>query len=181
MVSLRCRLVVKDALAELGLKHGLVYLGEVELIDDPTPEQLELLKAKLLQSGLLLMADKHAILIEKVKNIIVELVHYSEEEPTCNLSQFLAQKLDMEYATLANLFSKVTGTTIEQYHIHQRVERIKELLLYDELNLTEISYRLHFSSVAHLSNQFTKVTGLSPSFFKKLKSFKQRSNLEDVV
>ena len=180
MVSLRCRLVVKDALNDLRIKHGLVYLGEVELFEDPAPEQMAALKARLLKSGLMVMEDKHAILIERVKSIIVEMVHYADEEPNINLSEFLAQKLEMDYAHIASLFSKVTGTTIEQYHIHQRVERIKELLLYDELNLTEIAYRLHFSSVAHLSNQFKKVTGLSPSFFKKIKSYKERVNLEDV-
>jgi AraC-like DNA-binding protein len=180
MVSLRCKLVVKAALDELGLRYTSVELGEVDLKDEITGEQREILRTKLLKSGLELMDDNKAKLIEKTKNVIVEMVHYSEEYPKTNFSDYLSEKLNYDYTHLANLFSDVTGTTIENYIIIHKIERVKELLLYDELNLTEIAFQLHYSSVAHLSNQFKRVTGLTPTYFKKMRQFKKRISLEDL-
>jgi len=179
MVSIRCKMVVKSELDKLGLHYSVVNLGEVNIYETITEEQRSILKAALLKTGLELMDDKKAMLVEKIKNIIIEMVHYSEEVPKTNFSDFLSLKLNYDYTYLANLFSEVTGITVEHYIINHKIERVKELLIYDELNLTEISYKLNYSSVAHLSNQFKKVTGLTPSFFKKLKD-KRRNSLEDV-
>lgn len=180
MVSLRCKLVVKEELKKLGLYHAVIELGVVEILQDITQQQREQLKTALLKSGLELMDDQKAILIEKIKNLIVEMVHYSDELPNINFSHFISEKLGYNYTYLANTFSEVKGTTIERYIIAQKIERVKELLLYDELNLTEISYKLNYSSVAHLSHQFKKVTGLTPTFFKKLKQHRKRIAIEDV-
>ncbi len=169
MVSIRCKMVVKSELDKLELHYSKVELGEVDLKETLDAEQRALLKAALLQSGLELMDDKKAILIERIKNVIVELVHYAEEPGKTNFSDLLSEKLNYDYTYLANLFSEVTGITIEQYLITHKIERVKELLLYDELSLTEISYRLNYSSVAHLSSQFKKVTGLTPTYFRKLR------------
>jgi AraC-like DNA-binding protein len=171
--------MVKEELKKLGLHYVVVDLGAVEIMEDITPEQHELLKTNLLKSGLELLDDKKSIIIEKIKNLITEMIHYSDELPEVNYSDYISDKLKYNYTYLANLFSEVKGITIQQYIIINKIEKVKELLLYDELNLTEISYKLHYSSVAHLSNQFKKVTGLSPSFFKKLKQ-KRNSNLENV-
>ena len=179
MVSARCKMVVKSELDRLGLHHLKVELGEVEVMEDLTPEKLHQLKSALLKSGLELMDDHRAILIERIKNIIVEMIHYSEERPKTNFSDYLSVKLNHDYTYMANLFSEVTGVTIEHYIIAHKIERVKELLMYDELNLTEISYKLNYSSVAHLSNQFKKVTGLTPTFFKHLKH-KKLKTLEKV-
>jgi AraC-like DNA-binding protein len=179
MVSLRCKMVVKSELEKLGLHYVVVDLGKVEIKETITAEQREQLKIALLKSGLELMDDKKAILIEKIKNVIIEMVHYSEEPLKINFSDYLCEKLNYDYTYLANLFSEVTGITIEHYIIAHKIERVKELLIYDELNLTEISYRLNYSSVAHLSNQFKKVTGLTPTFFKQLKN-KMRNTLNNV-
>ena len=179
MVSLRCKMLVKSELEKLGLHHILVELGEVEIIENISSEQHNVLKIELLKSGLELMDDKRAILIEKIKNVIIELVHYEEDLPKTNFSDFLAEKLHHDYTYMANLFSEVTGITIEHYIISHKIERVKELLIYGELNLTEISYKLKYSSVAHLSNQFKKVTGLTPTFFKHLKE-KKRCALDNV-
>jgi len=172
-------MVVKSELDKLGLHYSVVNLGEVNIYETITEEQRSILKAALLKTGLELMDDKKAMLVEKIKNIIIEMVHYLEEVPKTNFSDFLSLKLNYDYTYLANLFSEVTGITVEHYIINHKIERVKELLIYDELNLTEISYKLNYSSVAHLSNQFKKVTGLTPSFFKKLKD-KRRNSLEDV-
>jgi YesN/AraC family two-component response regulator len=180
MVSLRCRLVVKNALEELNMKYYNINLGEVDLVEAPTPEVLNQFREKILRSGLVLIDDRQSIIVEKIKSLIIEMVHYTDEMPRVNLSDYLANKIQTEYHKASALFSKVTGTTIEHFFILHRVERAKELLLYDELNLSEIAYRLHFSSVAHLSNQFKKITGLSPTLFKSLNSFKGRKNLEDL-
>ena len=179
MVSIRCKMVVKSELDKLGLHYLKVELGEVIVKENLTEEQRNQLKAGLLRSGLELMSDKKAVLIERIKNLIVEMVHYSEEVPKINFSDFLSEKLNYDYTYLANLFSEVTGLTIAQYMIAHKIERVKELLLYDELTLTEISYRLNYSSVAHLSNQFKKATGLTPSFFKQL-NYKKRIPHENV-
>jgi AraC-like DNA-binding protein len=179
MVSLRCKMVVKSALDNLGLHYGTVELGEVDVLEILTPEQLVQLRTALLKAGLELMDDKKAVLIQKIKSVIVEMVHYADEAPKEKNSVYISKKLNLDYTYLSNLFSEATGTTIEHYIILHKIERAKELLLYDELNLTEIAYKLNYSSVAHLSSQFKKVTGLTPTFFKKLKD-KRRIALENV-
>jgi AraC-like DNA-binding protein len=179
MVCIRCKLVVKDELTKLGLKYITVDLGEADLVDSISPAQREQIRSALLQSGLELMDDKKSVLIQKIKNVIIETVHYSEEPLTINFSQFLSEKLNHNYTYLANLFTEAQGMTIEQFLIGHKIERAKELLVYNELTLTEIAYKLHYSSVAHLSAQFKKVTGLTPTFFKNLKGIR-RSMLEDV-
>lgn len=179
MVSLRCKMIVKDELETLGLGYKTLDLGIVELTDTLTSAQHDLLKINLLKSGLELLDDKKSILIEKIKNVIIELIHYSDEIPKVNFSDYLSEKLGYDYTYLANTFSEVKGITIQQFIITHKIEKVKELLLYDELNLTEIAYKLHYSSVAHLSNQFKKVTGLSPSFYKQLKE-KRKENLENI-
>ncbi|MCC6462898.1 MAG: helix-turn-helix domain-containing protein [Saprospiraceae bacterium] len=179
MVSLRCKLMVKDELKKLGLRYITVDLGVVEIMEGITPEQREQLKRNLLRSGLELLDDKKAILIERIKNVIIEMIHYSDELPKVNYSDYISEKLDLDYTYLANVFSEVKGITIQQFIIIHKIEKVKELLLYDELNLTEISYKMHYSSVAHLSNQFKKITGLTPSFYKQLKK-KRKENLESV-
>ena len=179
MVSHRCKMMVIDELKKVGLQHTAVDLGMVETLQDLSEEQRSLLKENLLKSGLELLDDKKSILIERIKNLIVEMIHYSDQLPTLNYSEYISNKLQYDYTYLSNIFSEVKGTTIQQFIIIHKIERVKELLLYDELNLTEIAYKLHYSSVAHLSNQFKKVTGLSPSFFKKLKQ-KRIGNLENM-
>ncbi|HNP08004.1 MAG TPA: AraC family transcriptional regulator [Cyclobacteriaceae bacterium] len=179
MVSLRCKMIVDDELKKLGLSHRVVELGMVEVLDEFKPGQQELLKKNLLRSGLELLDDKKSILIEKVKNVIIEMIHYEDEIPKVNYSDYISEKLDYDYTYLSNIFSEVKGITIQQFIIIHKIEKVKELILYNELNLTEIAYKLHYSSVAHLSNQFKKVTGLSPSFFKQLKQ-KRKSNLENI-
>lgn len=179
MVSLRCKMVVKDELKKLGIHYVILDLGMVELLQDITEEQRLLLKANLLRYGLELLEDQRSILIERIKNLITEMIHYSDELPDTNYSDYISQKIGHDYTYLSNIFSEVKGITIQQFIIMHKIERVKELLLYDELNLTEISYKLHYSSVAHLSNQFKKITGLSPSFYKKLKQ-KREQNLENL-
>ena len=179
MVSNRCKMVVKEELKKLGLHFTPVDLGEVEIMENISLEQREQLKTALLDSGLELMDDKRAVLIEKIKNVIIEMVHHTEEMIKINFSDFLSKKLNHDYTYLANLFSEVQGTTIEQFIISHKVERIKELMIYGELTITEIAWKMNYSSVAHLSNQFKKMTGLSPSHFKQLKD-KRRSPIEEV-
>jgi len=179
MVSLRCKMMVEEELKKLGLKYVVLDLGMVDILEDITALQREQLKENLLRSGLELLDDKKSILIEKIKVVITEMIHYSDELPKVNYSDHICEKLKYDYTYLSNLFSEVKGVTIQQFIILHKIERVKELLLYDELNLTEISYKLHYSSVAHLSNQFKKVTGLSPSFYRQLKA-KRYSNLEEV-
>ena len=179
MVSNRCKIAVKEELTKLGLHFIIVDLGEVEIMETISAEQLEELRIALRSSGLELMDDKRAVLIEKIKNVITEMVHHTDELPKVNYSDFISEKLQYDYTYLSNVFSEVKGITIQQFIIIHKIERAKELLLYDELNLTEISYKLHYSSVAHLSNQFKKVTGLSPSHYKQLKD-KKRTPIEDI-
>ncbi|HZK98108.1 MAG TPA: helix-turn-helix domain-containing protein [Prolixibacteraceae bacterium] len=169
MVSNRCKMIVKSELKELGLHFIIVDLGEVEIMEKITSEQRILLNQNLEKSGLGLMDDKKKILIEKIKNIIVELVYYSEKQPKINLSDFISEKLNYDYTYLANLFSENQSITIEHFFLNHKIERVKELLVYEDISLTEISYKLHYSSVGHLSNQFKKMTGLSPTKYKKLR------------
>ena len=179
MVSVRCKMMVKDELKKLGLHFIVVDLGEVEIMEDLSPEQREELRLALLRSGLELMDDRKAVLIEKVKNLIIEMVHYADELPKVNYSDYIAEKLNHDYTYLSNIFSEVKGITIQQFIIVHKIERIKELIIYDELNITEIAWKMNYSSVAHLSNQFKKVTGLTPSHFKQLKD-KRRTPIEDI-
>ena len=169
MVCIRCEMVVKSELEKIGMQYIYVKIGEAEIKKDFTLQQREQFNIALKKSGLELLDDKKSILVEKIKNVIIELVHYTEEQIRINLSDYLSEKLNYDYTYLANLFSEVKGTTIEQFFIIHRIERAKELLVYDELNLTEIADKLHYSSVSHLSKQFKKVTGLTPSHFKHLK------------
>jgi len=179
MVSLRCKMLVKEELRKLGLQFIVVDLGTVEIMGDLTRDQHDQLKTNLLKSGLELLDDKKTILIEKIINVIVDMIHYSEEVPKVNYSDLISEKLNYDYTYLSNIFSEVKGITIQQFIIIHKIERVKELLLYDELNLSEISYKLNYSSVAHLSNQFKKVTGLTPSYYKQLKR-KRLGNLENL-
>jgi AraC-like DNA-binding protein len=179
MVSNRCKMAVKEVLKKLGLHFIVVDLGEVEIMEELTAEQNSQLKIGLIQSGLELMDDKRAVLIEKINNVITEMIHYSDSIPKMKYSDYISEKLDYDYTYLSNLFSEVKGITIQQFIIVHKIERAKEFLLYDELTLTEIAYKLHYSSVAHLSNQFKKVTGLTPSDFKQLKD-KNRNPLEEI-
>lgn len=179
MVSLRCKMIVKEELTKIGIRYIAVDLGVVEILEDITREQHDKLKENLLRSGLELLDDKRSILIEKIKSLIIEMIHYSDELPELKYSDYISEKLGYDYTYLANTFSEVKGITIQQFIILHKIEKVKELLLYEELNLTEISYKLHYSSVAHLSKQFKKVTGLTPTFFKKLKD-KKRTAIEDL-
>jgi AraC-like DNA-binding protein len=172
-------MVVKSELDKLGLHYGIVELGEVEIMEDVPSGKLEELSIALKKSGLELMDDKRSILVEKIKTLIIELVHYTDEQIKINLSDYLSEKLHYNYTYLANIFSEVKGTTIEQFYLAHKIEKVKELLVYGDLNLTEIAWKLHYSSVAHLSNHFKKKTGLTPSQFKNLKN-KNRNALGEV-
>lgn len=179
MVSLRCKMLVKSELEKLGIDYQSVDLGMVEIRGKITERQREKFGKNLKRSGLELLDDKKNILVEKIKAVIVEMIHYSDEVPKMNDSDYISEKLGYDYTYLSNIFSEVKGITIQQYVIMHKIEKVKELLLYDELTLTEIAYRLHYSSVAHLSNQFKKVTGLTPTYFKEVKK-KREKNLEDL-
>jgi len=168
MVSLRCKMVVQDELANAGIPFHSIQLGRVDLIDSLSQTQHDDLRDKLITYGLELLDDKETILVERIKNVVVEMVHYADELPRENYSYHISHALNYDYTYLSNLFSRVCGITIQQYIIQHRVEKVKELILYDELNMTEIAYKLQYSSVAHLSNQFKKITGLTPSEFKHL-------------
>ena len=180
MVSRRCKMHVVSALEKLHIKHGTINLGEVDLTTKATKEKIALLNQELLKCGLQIIEGPKSRLLEQIKVAVIEMVHYNDEPLAVKNSEYLSVKLDHDYTYLANIFSEAFGQTIEHYIIAQKIELVKELLLYDELSLTEISLRLNYSSVAYLSAQFKKVTGLTPSFFKKLKKFKKRIALEDV-
>ena len=173
-------MAVKEELKKLGLHFIVVELGEVEIMETISAEQREVLKAGLIDSGLELMDDKRAVLIEKIINVVTEMIHYSDEMPKINFPDYISGKLGQDYIYLSKLFSEVQGTTIENFIISHKIERVKELLIYKEFNLTEIAFRLHYSSVAHLSNQFKKLTGLTPSNFKNLK-YKGPTTVEEPV
>ena len=179
MVCIRCKMVVKSELDKLGLQYNRVELGEADIMGDVTPAQMKRFDSALKCAGLELMDDKKSVIVEKIKAIIIELIHYSDDQIKVNLSVYLSEKLNHNYSHLSSLFSEVKGTTIEQFYLTHKIEKVKELLVYDELNLTEIAYKMHYSSVAHLSNQFKKMTGLTPSHFKNLKN-KRRQALSDM-
>jgi AraC-like DNA-binding protein len=172
-------MAVKEELKKLGLHFIVVDLGEVDIMENISSTQRAQLKSGLLNSGLELMDDKRAILIEKIKTVIVEMVHHSDEIIKTNFSDYLSAKLNYDYTYMANLFSEVQGVTIEHFIISHKIERIKELIIYGELNISEIAWKMNYSSVSHLSNQFKKVTGLSPNHFKQLKD-KRRRPLEEI-
>jgi len=179
MVSRRCKMLVMEELTKMGLHYISVDLGEIEIVENISEEQRLKIKTNLLKSGLELMDDTKAILIEQLKTTVIDFVHYSDEQTKTNFSDFLGEKLKQNYTYLSRLFSESEGCTIEHFIILHKIERVKELIIYDELNLSEIAFKLHYSSVAHLSNQFKKITGLTPSFFKALKH-KCRINLENL-
>jgi AraC-like DNA-binding protein len=179
MVSIRCKLAVKEELKKLGLHFIIADMGVVDIMENITPEQREQIKIALLRSGLELMDDKKAMLIEKIKNVIIEMVHSADELPRKNFSDYLSERLNHSYPYMASLFTEIQGTTIEKFIISHKIERVKELIVYEELDLTEIACKMYYSSVAHLSNQFKKVTGLTPSQFKELNN-KKRELIEDV-
>ena len=179
MVCIRCQMVVRSELEKLGLPFVDVKIGEVNISGNVPEDTLESLDLALRKSGLQLMEDKKSIIVEKIKIAIIELVHYTEDQIKVNLSDYLSEKLQYDYTYLSNLFSDAKGVTIEKFFLIHKIEKVKELIVYDELNLSEIAYKLHYSSVAHLSNQFKKLTGLTPSHFKILKD-KRRDSLENA-
>jgi AraC-like DNA-binding protein len=172
-------MIVQQELERLGIPFFTIDLGIVDLKEGMTREQQDEFASKLKSVGLELLDDKKSILIDKIKNVIIEMIHFNEEVPKVNYSVYISEKLGYDYTYLSNIFSEVKGITIQQFIIFHKIERVKELMLYDELNLTEISYRLNYSSISHLSNQFKKITGLTPSFFKQMKKIR-KENLENV-
>jgi len=179
MVSTRCKIAVKEELKKLGLHFIFVDLGKVEIMENISELQKKNLKTALLRLGLDLMDDKRTELIEEIKSSVIQMIHYSEETVKVNFSVFLSEKLNFDYTYLSNLFSEVQGTTLEHFIISHKIERIKELIIYDELNITEIARMMNYSSVAYLSNQFKRITGFSPSQFKHLND-KRRNPIEEI-
>lgn len=179
MVSLRCKMVVKQELEKLGLHYLHVDLGTIEIQENISDSLKKQLHKNLKVFGLELLDNERNIIIEKIKAVIIEMVHYTDEFPSANHSEYISEKLGYDYMYLSNIFVEVKGITIQHYIIINKIERAKELLMYGELTLSEISYKLNYSSVAHLSNQFKKVTGFTPSYFKGLKK-KRLKNLEDL-
>ena len=167
MVSIRCKMLMQAELEKLGLHVISVELGEVEIKGEISVENQKQLDAVIQKTGLELLYNQRNIIVEKIRNIIVEMIHYSNELHKTNTSDYISEKLKQNYTTLSHMFSEVRGYSIEHYIIAQKIERAKELITYNELNLTEIAFKLHYSSVAHLSNQFKKITGLTPTNFKK--------------
>ncbi len=174
MVCNRCIMVVQNELNKLGLAVKSIRLGEVTLDKELTSEEKTNLDNALIPLGFEVIDDKKSRIIEKIKNVIIELVHHQDNDMKTNFSDVLSNKLHQDYNYLSNLFSEIEGTTIEKYFIAQKIEKVKELLVYDELSLSEIAFRLNYSSVAYLSNQFKKVTGLTPSYFKQIKEDKRK-------
>jgi AraC-like DNA-binding protein len=179
MVCGRCKMVVKSELDKLGLHTISVELGEVELQDDIIDSQKEILLKNLQALGFDFIDDKKSKTIEKIKNLIVDLVHHKNNKLKVNLSDYLVENLNQDYSMLSNLFSEIENTTIEKYFISQKIEKVKELLIYNELSLSEIADILNYSNVAHLSNQFKKITGFTPTYFKQLKD-KKRIQIENL-
>ena len=179
MVCNRCKIVVKSELEKLGLHPVSVDLGEVDIADELQGYQRQDIHTALQKFGFALLDDKKSVVIERVKNLIIDLVQNKNNQLKTNLSDYLSRELNHDYTYITNLFTQVEGTTIEQYFIAQKIERVKELLVYDEISLSEISYQLNYSSVSHLSKQFKKVTGLTPSHYKQLKE-KKRKPLEEL-
>lgn len=179
MVSHRCKLMVKSELEKLKLHFTTVDLGVIETIEDITPEQREQLKINLKKSGLELLDDKKSVLVDGIKTAINEMIHYNDDEPKVNYSDYISEKLHHDYTYLANIFAEVKGVTIQHYIILNKIEKIKELILYEDLTLTEIAARMYYSSIGHLSNQFKKITGHTPSFYQEIAN-RRRKNLDNV-
>lgn len=179
MVCSRCKMVVKAELEKLGLQLLTVDLGEVETLAPISEQQKSNIAEHLKEFGFELIDDKRSRTIDKIKTLIIELVHQQNAQLHTNLSEYLVRHLSQDYSLLSNLFSEVEDTTIEKYFISQKIEKVKELLMYDELTLSEIAFQLNYSSVAYLSNQFKKVTGFSPSHYRQLKN-KKRRQIEDL-
>lgn len=167
MVSTSCKMIVREELKKLGVHCLRVKLGEAEIIENINLQQKNHLQSALMKYGLELIEDKKKVLIEKIKNVVVEMVHLADELPQTKFSCYLSKKLNHNYTYLANVFSKNEGKTIEHFILRHKIEKVKELIIYDELNLTEIAWKLNYSSVAHLSNQFKKVTGLTPTLYRQ--------------
>jgi YesN/AraC family two-component response regulator len=172
-------MVVKSELEKLGLQLLSVELGEVETTNPITSEQKEAIEEQMKSFGFEVIDDKKSRIIDKIKTLIIELVHQHNAQLNTNLSDYLSNHLAQDYSSLSNLFSEVEDSTIEKYFIHQKIEKVKELLLYDELSLNQIAYQMNYSSVSYLSNQFKKVTGFTPSHYKQLKD-KKRKQIEDL-
>lgn len=179
MVSQRCKMLVTSELLKLGVINFKVNLGIVDILEDFKPQQMKLLRERLKFTGLEILDDKRSILVEKIKIVVIEMIHYDEDGPREVFSSYISSKLGYDYTYMSNVFSEVRGITIQNFIILNKVERIKELLLYDELSLSEISYQMNYSSPAHLSNQFKRITGLTPSYFKHVKR-KRLANLENI-
>ncbi len=180
MVSLRCKMFVESELELLGFNDFRINLGVVEIDNNVSTAQRIQIRERLATVGLFLLDDEKAVIIETIKNLIIETIHYNNKPVKINFSHFLSLKLRKDYNSLSNLFSETTGTTIEQFIISHKIERAKELLLYDEHNLTEISQLLHYGHVSHLSSQFKKITGLTPTYFRKLKEYRRRIDLDSI-
>ncbi len=179
MVCIRCKMIVKQELDKLGLGYGMIALGEVEIYRTLNTEEKQQLKLGLSKAGLELLEDQKAIFVERIKNVVIEMVHYSDELPLEKNSDYISQRLDQKYGNIAAIFSETTGITIEHYIISHKIEKAKELIIYDDLNLAQIALKLGYKSPSHLSSQFKKVTGHTPTFFKQLKN-KRRIPLEDL-
>jgi len=179
MVCARCKMVVESEFKKLGLQTISVELGEVELQDSITESQKEVLLKNLQDLGFDLIDDKKSKTVEKIKNLIIDLVHHKNNDLKINLSDYLSENLNQDYNSLSNLFSEIENTTIEKYFISQKIEKVKELLIYNELSLSEIADILNYSNVAHLSNQFKKITGFTPTHFKQSKD-KKRIQIENL-
>ncbi|KAF2081297.1 helix-turn-helix domain-containing protein [Flavobacterium sharifuzzamanii] len=179
MVCSRCKMVVKSEFEKLGLQPISVELGEVELQEEINDTQKEVLLENLQDLGFDLIDDKKTKTVERIKNLIVDLVHHKNNDLKINLSEYLSENLNQDYNSLSNLFSEIENTTIEKYFISQKIEKVKELLIYNELSLSEIADILNYSNVAHLSNQFKKITGFTPTSFKQSKD-KMRIQIENL-
>ncbi|AMR30013.1 AraC family transcriptional regulator [Mucilaginibacter sp. PAMC 26640] len=169
MVCIRCKMLVKQQLKKLSIPFTTVELGEVELPGEINIKQVADFKTVLQKFGLDILDDRKSLLIENIKKVIIELIHYQEEPIKLKFSEHLSEKLNYDYNYMSNLFSEIEGVNVEHYMITHKIEKVKELLIYDKLSLTEISYKMQYSSVAHLCNQFKKITGLTPTHFKKVK------------
>ena len=174
MVCSRCKMVVKSELEKLGLKLLSINLGEVEIMEPFSDVQKNEISKILKVFGFELIDDKKSKTIDKIKTVIFDLVQNKNNDLKINLSNYLSQELHQDYNTLSNLFSEVENITIEKYFINQKIEKVKELIIYDELSLSQIAYSLNYSTVSHLSNQFTKVTGFSPTYFKNIKTYMKK-------
>jgi AraC-like DNA-binding protein len=178
MVSQRCTMAVKEELKKLGLHFIIIEMGIVDVMEDISAERRDLIKGGLVKWGLVLMDDKKAVLIEKIKSVIIGMVKNEEDPVKVNFSDYLSRKLNCDYSYMAGLFSEVQGTTIEKFLISYKIEKVKELIMYDKLSLSEIAWKMHYSSIAHLSNQFKKQTGLTPSHFRSLKEKKEQTIID---